>query len=332
MLSPIQRRHAQPAPAGASEDQEFLSAVLQGLAQSEKSIPCRFLYDQAGSQLFDEICDLEEYYPTRTEKSILRVHAPEVGRLLESGLGMIELGAGSGGKAELVLDAMRNPVSYLCIDISPQPLAATAREMARRYPGLRVSAICANYLDDFDLAVAHAERHLCFFPGSTIGNFERPQASAFLAHWRRRLGAGSSMLIGVDLKKNEDVLLRAYDDSRGVTARFSLNLLRRANRELGADFDLTRFRHRARYVAEPGHVEITLESLAAQTVTIAGRKFRFGDGEALHVENSHKYGLAEFSALARSAGWRPVEAWVDADAKFSVHLLTAGLEERFTVQ
>lgn len=332
MLSSIEVRNAQSAPSGTGKRQEFLDFLLQGLAQRAKSIPCRFLYDQAGSRLFDAICDLEEYYPTRTEKMILRYHAPEIGRLLGPGMEMIELGAGSGGKAEMVLDAMPGPAAYVCIDISPLPLAATAHAIARRYPRLKVSAICADYLGEFELPDPASPHQLCFFPGSTIGNFERPQARAFLAHWRQRLGAGSMMLIGVDLKKDQDVLLRAYDDSHGVTARFSLNLLRRANRELGADFDLARFRHHVRYVTDPGHIEISLESLVAQTVTVAGQKFRFAAGELLHIENSHKYGLAEFSALAQSAGYQPVEAWVDGEAKFSVHLLRAEAERCVTVQ
>jgi len=307
---------------GASAD--FLDAMLFGLAQREKAIPCRFLYDAQGSGLFDEICLLPEYYPTRTEKRLLATHAVEIGARVGPGARFIELGAGSGGKAEWLLDALPSPAGYVCIDISPVPLAATAQAIARAYPALEVASICADYLGAFDLAEQNAGPDLCFFPGSTIGNFERGDALGFLAQWRQRMGPDGMMLVGVDLKKDVALLERAYDDSQGVTARFSLNVLARANRELGADFDLARFRHRARYIADPGYIRIDLVSLADQMVSIAGQSFAFAKGEALHIENSHKYAVEEFAAMAHKAGFASAGVWTDPQHLFSLHLLRAG--------
>jgi dimethylhistidine N-methyltransferase len=301
--------------------EDFRSALLLGLSRFAKAVPCRFLYDKAGSDLFDQICRLPEYYPTRTEKGILRNHASDIARRVGPGVRFIELGAGSGGKAEWLIDVLDRPAGYLCIDISPSPLAATARHMAQRYPGLAVVATCADYLADLRLPDRGMVRDLCFFPGSTIGNFERDDARAFLAQWRDRLGPGGMMIVGVDLQKDITVLEQAYDDAQGVTARFSLNVLARANAELGADFDLGLFRHRAIYRSDPGHIEISLVSLADQSVRVAGHTFHFARGEALHIENSHKYTLDEFADMAKSAGFASQGVWTDAADLFSVHLL-----------
>ncbi|HQS95283.1 MAG: L-histidine N(alpha)-methyltransferase [Novosphingobium sp. 17-62-19] len=300
---------------------EFLREVLDGLSHSHRAIPCRFLYDAAGSAIFDRICDLPEYYPTRTERRILETNAHAIAAATSEEFRFVELGAGSGGKAEILLDAMQQARAYVCIDISPVPLASAAAAVRARYPGLAVSAVCGNYLGELDLPPRKGLRDLCFFPGSTIGNFERDDALVFLREWRNRLGPDGMMLIGVDLKKDVAVLEAAYDDRQGVTAAFSLNLLHRANRELGADFDTDAFRHRARYVSDPGHVEISLVSQTEQVVAIAGQTFRFAKGEAIHVENSHKYAIDEFAALAGKAGFDSVDVWTDDDALFSVHLL-----------
>lgn len=309
-----------PVPGGHGE---FLGEVLGGLSLPAKAIPCRFLYDARGSRLFDQICLLPEYYPTRTERHILATRATAIAASIGEDVRFIELGAGSGGKAELLLDAMPGVRSYVCIDISPVPLAGAAKAVRTRYPQMDVSAVCGNYLGELDLPSGGNLTDVCFFPGSTIGNFERGDAQAFLRQWRHRLGAHGMMLIGVDLRKPKALLERAYDDAQGVTAQFSLNLLHRANSELGADFNLDAFRHRARYVDDPGHVEISLVSLADQTVHITDRQFRFAEGEAIHVENSHKYGIDEFAALANAAGFHSAGVWTDAGAMFSVHLLRA---------
>ena len=312
-----------PSDQATAEASHFLGEVLAGLSEHDKAIPCRFLYDETGSSLFDRICLLSEYYPTRTERQILSVHAPDIASAIGQDVRFIELGAGSGGKAELLLDAMPGAQSYVCIDISPVPLANAAAGVRARYPHLDVSHVCGNYLGELALPSGGGLRDVCFFPGSTIGNFEREDAQAFLAQWRERLGPDGMMLIGVDLKKDAGVLEQAYDDAQGITAQFSLNLLRRANRELGANFNLDDFRHRARYIEHPGHIEITLVSKADQAVRIAGHQFRFGKGEAIHVENSHKYAIPEFTALAQNAGFASAGVWTDAEKLFSVHLLRA---------
>lgn len=301
--------------------EDFRHEMLLGMSKAVKAIPCRFLYDQTGSALFDQICRLPEYYPTRTEMGILKNHAPDIARHVGPAVRFIELGAGSGGKAEWLMDALDRPSGYLCIDISPAPLAATALTMAKRYPGLEVMARCGNYLAELDLPPSGTGPDLCFFPGSTIGNFERDDAQRFLAQWRERLGGDGMMVVGVDLQKDVTLLDQAYDDAQGVTARFSLNVLARANAELGADFDLSRFRHRARYCTNPGHIEISLVSLADQSVQVAGRSFHFAKGEALHIENSHKYTVEEFAAMAGRAGFASDAVWTDAEGLFSVHLL-----------
>ncbi len=312
-----------PERQTAPDRSDFMDEVLAGLSASHRAIPCRFLYDAAGSELFDRICLLPEYYPTRTERQILSGHATDIAAAIGQDVRFIELGAGSGGKAELLLDAMPGARSYVCIDISPVPLANAAAGVRARYPGLDVSHVCGNYLGALDVPSGGGLRDVCFFPGSTIGNFEREDAQAFLAQWRERLGPAGMMLIGVDLKKDAGVLERAYDDAQGITAQFSLNLLRRANCELGANFNLEAFRHRARYIGNPGHIEITLVSRADQSVRVGGRQFRFAEGDAIHVENSHKYAVPEFAALAEKAGFASAGVWTDADELFSVHLLRA---------
>lgn len=304
-----------------SDTSEFLRAVVDGLSQPERAIPCRFLYDAAGSAIFDRICELPEYYPTRTERWILETHATAIAKAISGEVRFIELGAGSGGKAEILLDAIEQVRAYVCIDISPVPLASAAASVRARYPDITVDAVCGNYLGKLDLPPRRGLRDICFFPGSTIGNFDRDDAQAFLRDWSRRLGQDGMMLIGVDLKKDAGLLEDAYDDAQGVTAQFSLNLLHRANHELGADFDTSAFVHRARYVSEPGHVEISLVSLRDQIVTVAGRRFGFEQGAAIHVENSHKYAVDEFALLASKAGFDSVDVWTDQDVLFSVHLL-----------
>lgn len=308
------------APTEAS----FMDALVAGLSNSARSIPCRFLYDERGSQLFDLICEQPEYYPTRTELQILHRHATEIAALAGPDVALIELGSGSSRKVRLLLDTFTAPAAYVAIDISREHLQAAARRVAAERPSLEVRAVCADYTQAFDLPVGHGRR-VAFFPGSTIGNFEKIEAAAFLSDWARRLGPGAAMIVGVDLRKPADILDRAYDDAAGVTAAFSLNLLSRANRELGADFDTGGWRHEARWSPEAGCVEIHLRSLQAQSVKLGGKTFGFAEGEKLHVENSHKYDVEEFARMARRAGFVWETCWTDPQRLFSVHFLSVPL-------
>ncbi|MDB5685453.1 MAG: Dimethylhistidine N-methyltransferase, partial [Rhizorhabdus sp.] len=238
---------------------------------------------------------------------------------------LIELGSGSSAKVGLLLDALASPYSYVPIDISREHLLAAARRVQALYPRLRVEAVCADFGQVFDLPVNRGGgRRVGFYPGSTIGNLEPAEAMAFLSAWALRLGQGALMIVGVDLRKSVLILEPAYDDDQGVTAQFSMNLLVRANRELGADFDTRRFRHRARYHVESGRLGIDLVSLTDQVVTIDGIRFDLEEGEPIHVENSWKYAIGDFQAMARGAGFRTIEVWTDPKELFSVHLLEVG--------
>ncbi len=307
----------------AGEEESFLDAVLEGLSRPQKAIPCRFLYDERGSALFDAICELDEYYPTRTETKILRAHAGDIARRLGTAAQLIELGSGSSIKVRILLDAMTEPAAYVPVDISREHLRRAAEALAADYPQIDVAAVCADYSAPFPLPeLPAAGRRMAFFPGSTVGNLEPEEALSFLKSWARRLGPDAAMLVGVDLKKDEDVLNAAYDDAKGVTAAFSLNLLARANAELGADFDLDAFAHQARYSPERGRVEIHIASLADQRVRIAGRDFDFAPGEAIETEHSYKYSVEEFQDLARRSGFEPAAVFLDEARLFSVHYLT----------
>ena len=307
----------------ATHEESFRDALLTGLSGPDRAIPCRFLYDERGSALFDAICELPEYYPTRTETAILRGHAREIARRIGPRAQFIELGSGSSVKIRILLDALEAPAAYVAVDISREHLRRAAERLAGEYPGIEVAAICADYSAPFPLPeLPAAGRRIAFFPGSTIGNLEPDEALSFLSAWARRLGPDAAMLVGVDLKKDPVLLNAAYDDAQGVTAEFSLNLLARANAETGADFDIGGFAHHARYNPDKGRVEIHIRSLAEQTVTIAGRAFDFAAGEKIHTEHSYKYAVGEFQALACRAGFEPAAVFTDPDALFSVHYLT----------
>lgn len=309
---------------GRDGDDAFLADVTDGLSRARKTLPCKYFYDQRGSALFDTICELEEYYPTRTETAILRRHAGEFAGLAGPGAAVVELGSGSSVKVRILLDALEDPAAYVPVDISREHLLASAARLAGDYPGLTVVPVAADYVQGFPLPpVAAPERTLAFFPGSTIGNFEPAEAKAFLGRLARRLGVGSRLLIGVDLKKRRDVLEAAYNDARGVTAAFNLNLLARINRELGGTFDLDGFAHRAFYNETCGRIEMHLVSRRAQTAAVGGRTFRFAEGETIHTENSCKYSLPEFGRLAAGAGWRAVRTWTDEAALFGLLWLQA---------
>ncbi len=308
----------------APAEESFRDAVLGGLTRRAKSIPCRFLYDERGSALFEEICGLPEYYLTRTEMAILADCADEIGVLAGRHAQLIEFGSGASRKVRLLLDALSDPAAYVAIDISREPLRRAAEEVAADFPEVPVVAVCADYLQPLrlpPLPARGAGRRLGFFPGSTIGNFAPEDAVDFLAGCRRVIGRGGALLVGVDLKKTPALLDAAYNDRAGVTAAFNLNLLERINRELDADFDLDRFAHDAFYNDAAGRIEIYIRSLADQIVTVAGRAIRFAAGERIHTEDCCKYTIAEFQRLAARGGFRPVRHWTDPAALFSVHLL-----------
>jgi len=300
----------------------FLEDVLSGLAATPKALPPKYFYDARGSALFERICGLPEYYPTRTELAMMRCHAVEMAAALGAGRTLIEFGSGDGVKTEILIGALR-PARYLPVDISREALTASARRIAARHAPLPVTAICADYISPFELPPAATLPRVIYFPGSTIGNLTPEDALLFLRRSREIAGSGGAMLVGVDLKKDPARLYAAYNDAQGVTAEFNLNLLARINRELGADFDLSAFRHVAFYDLLRGRIEMHLESCCAQTVTLAGRRFGFAAGERIHTENSCKYGLEEFAALASAAGFRPQAVWTDPEQLFAVHLLQA---------
>lgn len=305
----------------------FRDDVLEGLARRQKELPCKYFYDDRGSELFDAICGLEEYYPTRTEMALLADHGPEMAELIGPKVCLIEFGCGSLLKTRLLLDAMAEPAMFVPIDISERHLIRSAQALADEYEGLSVLPVVADFTRPVELpreAGKNNGRRVVFFPGSTIGNFDHARAETLLRTIAGMAGPGGALLIGVDLKKDEEILLRAYDDDAGVTAAFNLNIIERINRELGGDFDLSQFRHLALYNREQGRIEIHLESLMDQTVHIQGRDFRFREGETIHTENSYKYHVEEFSALAAAAGFETEKTWVDGGNLFSLHYLTVG--------
>jgi len=313
----IEAVRSEPSPLD-----EFAQAVLKGLSAPRKRLPCQYFYDAAGSELFEEITRLEEYYPTRTETAILRAHAASMAEPIGRDAVLVEFGSGSSRKTELILAALAAPRAYVPIDVSPSALSAAWDRLELRFPGLEIIPVNASFWEAPRLpgrVLAHSK--LGFFPGSTIGNFDPPDAGRLLMHFARVLGSPSRLIVGVDLDKDPRRLVAAYDDAKGVTARFNLNLLERINRELGGDFDVARFAHRAIYDQEFKRIEMHLVSRVCQRVQVLGRSFSFAADELIHTENSYKYSLEQFRALARGAGWEPAGLWMDANRDFSVHEL-----------
>ena len=308
----------------AGDRAEFERAVLAGLARVPRAIPAKFLYDSAGSALFDAICELPEYYLTRTEIGILRDYADEIAALAGPGCSLVEFGSGSSVKSRLLIEALHDLVAYVPIDISRDHLDATVLRLRHDYPGLKVEPVCADYmsLKALPANLGVESPRLGFFPGSTIGNLEPEEATAFLRRARGLLGRDGSLILGADLKKDPQRLHDAYNDSAGVTAAFTLNLLTRMNRELDANFDLASFEHEAFYNAAEGRIEIYFKSLKPQTVRVAGRSFSFAADERVHTEYSYKYHDAEIAALARSAGFEIARIWTDPARLFAVAFLT----------
>jgi L-histidine Nalpha-methyltransferase len=316
---------AASAKARRFDDQTstFGSDVIDGLSQHPKRLPPKYFYDAAGSELFEQITLLPEYYPTRTELAILRDRAGEIAAILPKGAALVEFGAGATTKARLLLDQCGFR-AYVPVDISGDFLKAQADALRADFPGLDVYPVTADFTAPFALPDAiGAMPKVGFFPGSTLGNFEPHEAHGFLRSARDILGKGAQMVIGVDLEKDERVLYDAYNDAAGVTARFNLNVLVRINRELGGNFDTAAFIHRAIYNRDRHRIEMHLISRKAQTVRVLGRSFSFRAGETIHTESSYKYSLDRFTALARGSGWTTRATWTDAAGMFSVHALVA---------
>jgi dimethylhistidine N-methyltransferase len=305
----------------APSEESFRDAVLAGLGHQPKTLPCKFFYDERGSALFEEICKVPEYYLTRTEIAILDEYADEIARCIGPHGRLIELGSGASIKVRILLRALKEPAAYVPVDISREHLREAAAQLAADFPTLPVIAVCADYTRPFRLPSLPGPtgKQVGFFPGSTIGNFEPEAVVRFLDHCATLLGPGGEMLIGTDLKKDPAILEAAYNDRAGTNAAFNLNLLERVNRELGGDFAVDRFEHVAFYNPGKGRMELYLKSLADQSVAIAGRHFDFAEGEPIHTENSYKYAIPEFRALAARAGFLPVRTWTDKNELFSVH-------------
>jgi dimethylhistidine N-methyltransferase len=300
----------------------FARDAIGYLSQQPKRLSPKYFYDAAGSELFEAITRLPEYYPTRTELKILRDHGSEIASIIPKGAALVEFGAGATTKVRLLLEKCAFG-AYVPVDISGDFLNAQAGALREDFPALTVYPVAADFTAPFALPEAIAGiPKVGFFPGSTIGNFEPQEARRFLRSARDILGAGAQMIIGADLEKNERVLHDAYNDASGVTARFNLNVLVRMNRELGGNFDLSAFAHRAIYNRERHRIEMHLISKKAQTVRMLGTNFSFRSGETIHTENSYKYSVERFAALARGAGWTVRESWTDENNMFSVHALT----------
>ena len=298
----------------------ILDEALAGLGAMPKTLPSKYFYDERGSELFQRICELPEYYVTRLETALLGEIAAQAAELIGDHASIIEYGTGSSEKIGILLAALDRPAALVAVDISDSALRHAAERMAHDFPDLDVHAICTDFTQPFKLpTLSGSGRRVVFFPGSSLGNFDHEQSVRFLANAARVVGPGGGMLIGIDMKKDEAILNAAYDDAQGVTAAFNLNILRHLNRVCGAEFDLDAFKHRAFYNAEAGRIEMHLVSLRAQTVTLGGRSIAFAEGETIHTENSYKYSVPEFQDLARRAGCEPVHAWTDAESLYSLH-------------
>jgi dimethylhistidine N-methyltransferase len=306
---------------------QFYQDVLFGLSMDQKWLPCKYFYDDQGSRLFEQICELEEYYPTRVELSIMCDHIVEMAESLGPRCLLIEPGAGNGRKTRMLLEHMREPAGYIPIDISNMQLIAAAGRLAKSFPQLEILPVCADFMGDFDMPHPRkAEfRRAAYFPGSTIGNLMPAQAKGFLRWLAELCGMQGALLIGVDLKKDPAVLERAYADAEGVTAAFNLNLLVRMNRELHANFRIDRFRHHAFYNAALGRVEMHLISLARQEVNIGNAGFHFERDETIRTECCYKFDLDEFRALALDGGFKVRQVWQDERSYFSVQHLVVNL-------
>ena len=316
MTHDIQSRSA------ADIDEDFAAAVIEGLGRPKKSLPCRFFYDAEGSDLFEAITRVPEYYPTRTEAALIAESAPAIKARTAAGTVLVEFGSGSSRKTEILLAALPDLAAYVPIDVSGDALREAKNRLAVGFPSLKVLPVVGDFGADVVLPPDLARKpRLGFFPGSTIGNLVPRDACDLLAQFARQLDGGR-LIVGVDLRKDLSVLLPAYNDASGVTAAFNLNLLTRINRELGADFALRAFRHEAIWNAEEGRIEMHLVSRKRQSVHVLDHEFSFDEGERIHTENSYKYTIEGFEAVARGAGWRVTSVWTDEKRWFSLQELS----------
>jgi dimethylhistidine N-methyltransferase len=320
MVALARSRPAQPR----SELSPFARDVLDGLNATPKSIPAKYFYDAAGSELFERITEQPEYYPTRCEIEALQTHATEIARVIPEGAALIEFGSGSNKKARILLAAAPRVSAYVPVDINGEMLQAEAAELHADFPQLQILPVTADICYRFDLpeAARKAPVRVGFFPGSTIGNFEPHEAASFLRNAARILGPGARLIVGVDLVKAPEILNAAYNDAAGVTEQFNLNLLRRINRELGANFRPHCFEHHAFYNRERNRIEMHLASLKRQKVKVAGETIDFRAGETIHTENSYKYTVDSLRALARGVGWAPDGMWTDKQGYFCIQAFT----------
>lgn len=315
-----------PLHGPAPDDDDLVAEALAGLRQSPPALPSKLLYDQRGSELFERICELPEYYPTRTEMAIMRRDADEMAAAIGDHALLIELGSGSSTKTRILLDHLPTLVGYVPIDISREHLRRSAHAIAERYPHLEVMPLGADYSRPLELPnpTRPPARRMIYFPGSTIGNFPETETRAFLQRMAALAGPGGGMLVGVDLRKSPEVLIPAYNDAQGVTAAFNLNMLHRLNREAGADFDVNAFEHRALWNEAEGRIEMHLVATRRQDVTLAGERFRFEAGESIHTESSYKHTLEHFAQLAEPFEIQRV--WMDDDEMFSVQYMVVNRE------
>ncbi|OAX57533.1 L-histidine N(alpha)-methyltransferase [Xanthomonas graminis] len=302
---------------------DIAADAIAGLSRSPKQLPSKYFYDAEGSRLFEAITRQPEYYLTRTELDLLEARMPSIAQAVGSGAHVVELGSGSGRKTELLLEGLRAPVAYTPIEISRDMLMSSTARLAERFPRIQMLPVCADFTTPVALPAPQrsARRTLVFFPGSTLGNFTRDDGIQLLRSMRETMRHDGCALIGIDLIKDVSVLEAAYNDAAGITAEFTLNLLRRLNREIGSDFDLQQFRHRAVYARERQRIETFLVSQRAQQVHVAGRRFDFAAGEAMQVEYSHKYSDQSFGEMAAAVGLRVSHGWNAQDDAFGLRLL-----------
>ena len=317
-------RSRPPQPEKDEDAAAFAADVLRGLTTSPKRLSPKYFYDAAGSELFERITELPEYYPTRTEIGILRAHAADIAKLIPKGAALVEFGSGSAKKARIVMRAAPQLACYVPVDICGEMIEHEAAELRPDFPAMKVLPVRADITKPFALPeeAKRAPLRVGFFPGSTIGNFEPHEAAAFLRNAAQILGAGAVLIVGVDLIKPVEVLKAAYNDAAGVTAKFNLNLLKRINRELGGTFKLDCFEHHAIYNRDRNRIEMHLASLKRQKVKVAGETVDFRAGETIHTENSYKYSVESLSALARGVGWVPAAAFTDGNQYFSIQAFT----------
>lgn len=307
-------------------DQGFLADTLHGLLQHPKTLACKYFYDEAGSQLFENICETDDYYLTRTDIALLDSYIDAIAEQVGENVHLIELGSGAGIKIHTLLSGLKDPFAYTPIDISEELLFSSAKTLKEDYPNLLVEPVHADYMKPMDIEQLHAmsegRRRVVFFPGSTISNFDPEGVDTFLKLIHTIAGPDGGLLIGVDLIKDKDILERAYNDSEGVTAKFNLNLLTRINSELGADFDLNAFKHQSIYNEQLNRIEMHLISLVDQQVSVQGHHIHFKQGESIHTENSYKFSIESFQETAKNNGFTPEQVWVDGRNYFSIHYLS----------